>query len=150
ALVDPPVMADMGQAGGGYEADVAGADHGDAHADEILGPETLELTLADSRGTRAIRNRSDVLVWLVAWCDTASPCAGSSCCWSLCSSPRVPGLWTTRRTQFRGRLRSPSGGPEPAGWRCGVSRLRRHRPGRERCGPGTRSWSTRRPGRCCG
>jgi hypothetical protein len=44
-------MADMGQAGGGYKADVAGADHGDAHADELLGPETLKLTLADSSGS---------------------------------------------------------------------------------------------------
>jgi hypothetical protein len=30
-------VADMGEAGGGDEADVAGADHGDAHADRLLG-----------------------------------------------------------------------------------------------------------------
>src|SRR4029450_13586469 len=38
-VVDHHVMADMGQTGGGDEADVAGADHGDAHADELLGAE---------------------------------------------------------------------------------------------------------------
>jgi hypothetical protein len=30
-------MADMGEAGGGDEADVAGTDHGDAHAGRLLG-----------------------------------------------------------------------------------------------------------------
>ncbi len=36
-VVDHDVVADMGKAGGGDEADVAGADHGDAHAGRLLG-----------------------------------------------------------------------------------------------------------------
>ena len=36
-IVDHHVVADVGKAGGGDEADVAGADHGDAHAGRLLG-----------------------------------------------------------------------------------------------------------------
>jgi hypothetical protein len=35
-VVDHHVVADMGETGGGDEADMAGADHGDAHGGELL------------------------------------------------------------------------------------------------------------------
>jgi hypothetical protein len=37
-VVDHDVVADMGKGGSGDEANVAGADHGDAHAGRLLGP----------------------------------------------------------------------------------------------------------------
>ena len=36
-VVDHDLVADMGKAGGGDEADVAGADHGDAHTGRVPG-----------------------------------------------------------------------------------------------------------------
>ena len=54
-VVDHDVVADMGKAGSGDEADVAGTDHGDAHDGRLWFGGGMEVAPDDSRGCRRLQ-----------------------------------------------------------------------------------------------
>ena len=56
-VVDHDVVADMGNADSGDEADVAGTDHGDAHDGRLWFGGVMEVAPDDSRGCRRLINR---------------------------------------------------------------------------------------------